>query len=174
MQVQNIDTPNQALIKKALPRADYEDCFIATFFSSNAIGPERATKVCLTSLTGHWTDALFRLRNVLVKPFGLKTADENVPLQYDNITVVKGGKISFFDVLDINHNEVLLGIRDTHLDAYLSISIEQGIDQSILSMATRVKLHNRFGKYYLSVIKPFHVLIVKKVLRNASKKLTSK
>lgn len=71
-------------------------------------------------------------------------------------------RVDFFPVISRSIHEIVLGEDDRHLDFRLSILLGPG-DQVIAT--TAVRCHNTLGRVYLAVIKPFHVLIVRTLLR---------
>jgi len=92
-----------------------------------------------------------KFRNVIMKPFGLK----------------KGRDLS--DLVHIE-SENLARVRknDKHLDleiAFITERMECGSQR--ISVSTKVRFHNRFGKCYFAIIKPFHNLICKTLLQRA-------
>jgi hypothetical protein len=124
------------------------------------------TKACETSLEDaaqralsfpRWVSALMRLRNALVAPFGLNTevTSPNRPNQPDRIGV--------FPLVSRDENEMILGLDDSHLDFRISILKQDGQ----IYFATWVRTKNRFGRIYLSLIMPFHILIVRNAVGRA-------
>ena len=94
-----------------------------------------------------WVKLLLTIRHyLLVLPLGLNAENREMPL------ILK------------SENEVILGENDKHLYFRLSILKENGL-QSKVFFTTIVKFNNNFGKFYFSLIKPFHKLIVKSMLK---------
>lgn len=124
------------------------------------------TKPCETSLEDAaqralsfppWASALLRLRNVLVAPFGLNTevTNENRPDQPDRMGV--------FPLISRDASEIILGLDDSHLDFRISVLKQDGQ----IYFATWVRTKNRFGRIYLRLIMPFHILIVRNAVSRA-------
>ena len=124
------------------------------------------TKPCETSLEDAaqralsfppWASALLRLRNVLVAPFGLNTevTNENRPDQPDRMGV--------FPLISRDESEIILGLDDSHLDFRISVLKQDGQ----IYFATWVRTKNRFGRIYLRLIMPFHILIVRNAVSRA-------
>lgn len=89
------------------------------------------------------------LRNAIVKIFGLK------------------GEKRFSDLVKIeSENIATISKDDKHL--YLNVLL-QGDNSCYVSISTRVKLHNRMGRLYFAVIKPFHRQLCKIVLKRTIK-----
>lgn len=172
MKVKSTYINDNSLIRTVSPESDFEDCFTTTFQTDDFLDLETTVYKCFSALSGGWIDALFKLRNVLVKPFKLKTPpdDNSIKLTYEKI--VPGGKVAFFDVLDISPTEVLMYIKDSHLNAYLSIDLIQNGKIKTLAASTTVEFNNTIGKVYLAVIKPFHKLLIKTMLRKVAIELS--
>lgn len=98
-----------------------------------------------------WVSALMRLRTVLVAPFGLNTE------------VTSPKRIGFFPLVTRADNELILGLDDSHLDFRISVLKQDGQ----IYFATWVRTKNRFGRLYLRLIMPFHVLIVRNAVGRA-------
>ena len=95
-----------------------------------------------------WVTWLMKIRNIAVTPFGLRT------------DLGQGETIGFFPIVMRNDTEIILGFDDKHLDFRISILT----DGSHAYGATWVRRHNRLGRMYLSLIMPFHVLIMRNAI----------
>ena len=65
-------------------------------------------------------------------------------------------------------NLATISKNDKHLDleiAFMTGRVE--CDSQRISVSTKVRFHNRFGKCYFAIIKPFHNLICKTLLLRA-------
>jgi hypothetical protein len=89
--------------------------------------------------------ALFKLRHILVRPFGLKTK-------------VPGQPYTGFPLLDENDGGIILWFEDKHLTLWVTIGMEAG--ERIL-LSTAVKMHNNFGRIYLAMIRLLHPLLIR-------------
>lgn len=87
-----------------------------------------------------WAAALLGLRNALVRPFGLKTG---------------GAKSAIFPTCHETDDEIVLGTDDTHLNFRIGVYRQDGR----LFMSTWVHPHNLWGRAYLRLVMPFHILI---------------
>ncbi|WP_294928892.1 DUF2867 domain-containing protein [uncultured Paracoccus sp.] len=96
-----------------------------------------------------WAAALLRLRNGLMRPFGLRTeAPAGVPT------------FGPFPLDRETPDEVLVGFDDRHLDFRVSV-LQRG---GRIHCATWVCPHNPGGRAYLAAVMPFHVLIIRNAL----------
>ena len=98
-----------------------------------------------------WITLLMKIRNAIMKPFGLKR-----------------GK----DLSDLVHieteNLATISKNDKHLDLEIAFMTERvECNSQRISVSTKVRFHNRFGKCYFAIIKPFHNLICKTLLLRA-------
>jgi len=164
MQIFKIPIPQNSLVSKAFPVIDYSDCFCTNFNFPKEIRLENCVRYSLSSRP-FWADILMQIRNILVKPFGLKTGIKDKMVQpVSAINLSKGNKISFFEVLESNDEEVVLIASDKHLTACLSIKIKKNHDQYEIFLSTIVKFHNYLGHVYFFFVKPFHILIMRAML----------
>jgi len=103
-----------------------------------------------------WFVALMRLRNVMVKPFGLRTGSSVSSSKPEPIEV--GGKLAFFSIQSVSPTKVVLFAEDSHLDSHLVIDTKS----SRVLVITAVRYRNPFGRIYMACIMPFHLLIVRR------------
>lgn len=113
---------------------DFLDCYSVP----STLSPGEAATRGL-ALPG-WAAALLSLRNALVRPFGLKTGEPDQPI---------------FPTCQESESEILLGTDDKHLNFRIGV-IRQG---DRLYMSTWVHPHNLWGRAYLRLVMPFHILI---------------
>ena len=69
-------------------------------------------------------------------------------------------------------SEIVLGEDDKHLDFRLSLLCSPASAQSPqrrLILSTAVHCHNRLGRFYITLIAPFHRRIVRACLRQAAR-----
>lgn len=104
---------------------------------------------------------LLKIRNLAMRPFGLKT---------DEI-------VQSLPVLHESAEEVVVGLNDDHLDFRTQFRTDtirlgpDGPDLGLITLTTIVRTHNRVGRLYLVVIMPFHKLIVRSLLKRVAEKL---
>ena len=115
---------------------DFLDCYSV----ASALSPREAADRGL-SLPG-WADALLRLRNILVRPFGLKTGKPDRPI---------------FPTCLETEDELVLGTDDRHLNFRIGLIRQNGR----IFLSTWVHPHNIWGRAYLRLVMPFHILIVR-------------
>lgn len=153
---------------------DFMDCFSVTFSNewarAEATMPEIAALATSVEVPG--AQPLMHLRDLIVKPLGLKTADELTEASETDQSAAPqiGDRISFFKIYSITENEIILGEDDTHQDFRVSV-FRAPETPSRLYLATCCQRHNLFGHLYLATILPFHKMIVKGMLDGVAKKL---
>ncbi|MDL2211018.1 DUF2867 domain-containing protein [Bacteroides sp. OttesenSCG-928-M17] len=123
-----------------------------------------------TDLPG-WIKVLLRLRNFLVRFVSLEGSKQDTEKLKDCIRT--GSKSGFISVPDKNNHETLLLLEDKHLGAYLSAHIVNGDNnKKNVSIITVVHFYKRLGNVYFAIIKPFHKVVVKSLLKRALIKQT--
>lgn len=111
---------------------------------------------------------LLRARDLLVAPFGIKTADRLQALGSSR----PSQRIGIFRIYDSNSSEIILGEDDKHLDFRLSVlcrSLDGSGSAAQVVISTVVKCHNMLGRAYIAVIAPFHRLIIRECMRRAAR-----
>ena len=71
MKIHKTDIPPRSLLTPCLP-GDYHDCFTYGMPCRRKISPDDLMTAFWTTMPG-WVNTLFKLRNALVRPFGLQT-----------------------------------------------------------------------------------------------------
>lgn len=151
-----IRTDKNGLIDNYLP-ADYSDSFSKEVVTQERITPDALFNMAFTQLPV-WIDWLLKLRNTLVKPLGLDTTSR------------------FSDsVCERNANEIVWGMPDKHLNFHVSMWCGECKDgKQELRITTVVKYNNWIGGVYFFVIRLFHKIIIKSLLKSIAKKHASK
>lgn len=159
--IKTVSVPRSPLLEQSLPEAQFADAYeVALADPSQDIW--EITDKLFTEGQQDWIKALMGLRNLLVAPFGLKTGPMNDGEQ------VSQERIGIFKVYEKTEHEVLLGENDRHLDFRISVLKDEA--NATLTVTTQVDMHNVLGRAYITVIEPFHRMIVKSMIRQAKKK----
>ena len=138
-----------------LPGAQFSDAY-RIVVDDKALDARRAAER-MVARGPRWIEALLTLRNRLVAPFGLKTPVPTGTSSADTIGI--------FPVLSETPARLVAGLDDKHLDFRLVVDVvTSGRSQSITA-ATLVQTHNLLGRTYLSIILPFHRLVVRAMMR---------
>jgi hypothetical protein len=104
-----------------------------------------------------WARALLSLRDLMVRPFGLKTAQTARRSSAD--------RVGMFPVLSETAQRIVAGLDDRHLDFRVVIDVAGSDAGRTVTATTLVLTHNWLGRTYLALILPFHRLIVRSMLR---------
>ena len=138
-----------------LPGAQFMDAFRITTPATNLDARQAAEK--MLAFGPRWIDALLKLRNILVRPFGLKSSGAREP--------APGGAIGIFPVLGETPQRLVAGFDDHHLDFRVVIDVAAAEAGQQITATTLVLTHNLLGRTYLRLIMPFHRLVVRTMLR---------
>ena len=118
-----------------------------------------------------WIVLLYRIRTILVKLLGLykHPAPEVLPrLGAEDVSFVAGEAVTFFTVRLAEEKHYWVGEtpEDKHLSAYLGVVIEPTKDnRKRFHVATIVHYKHWTGPVYFNLIRPFHHLVVGKMMR---------
>lgn len=144
---------------------DYKECYEVGPFNQGI-----SMKNCLELFFANprWIDWLYKIRSVLVKPFGLSA---DTYYAEPNTDIKKGDKCGFLQVLEYTENEILLFGTDKHLEAWCSVYCKPSANGLyVIKCSTMVLYHNLLGKVYFTLIRPFHYLVVCSLLQRIQKK----
>ncbi|MDG1069206.1 MAG: DUF2867 domain-containing protein [Sulfitobacter sp.] len=107
----------------------------------------------------------FKVRDAISKWFGVKEIggfSGHIPE-----FVQTGDKLDFFLVETVNDTVLTLSARDRHLDTVTCVTTSAGS----LTITSSVKVHNRFGWFYMLAVGPAHKLIVRSILKRLKREL---
>ena len=107
-----------------------------------------------------WAEALVRLRNIIVTPFGLKTSGASLTAPREMIRI--------FPVLSQTPDRLIAGFNDSHLDFRVVVDVATSGTTRNVTLTTLVLTHNWLGRTYLAIIMPFHRLIAPALLRQVA------
>lgn len=160
MKVKEESTPATEGIQHALPTIDFTDTFSTTNHQEDL---KTISKLIFATLP-NWIGFLMKIRNTIVKRFGLKAEK---PENYHSSFEV-GGFIGFFQIFSIDQNEIMLGLDDRHLNFRVSI-YNSNENQFNIKVTTLVQYNNLFGKIYMTIVKPFHTIVIKRMIKQGYK-----
>lgn len=155
--VKETSLPDTVGIQDALSHLDFHDSFATT----NKVNSLNNIVLCIFGEAPKWVGRLFRLRNFIVQFIGLKTDFRPQEPEF-----IVGGHIGFFEIFSISPTEVIIGADDSHLNFRASI-FDSGSDDFNIQVSTLVQYNNRLGRLYMFVIKPFHRMVVKAMIKQA-------
>ncbi|MEY9462153.1 hypothetical protein ABH973_002566 [Bradyrhizobium ottawaense] len=137
-----------------LAGAQFVDAFRVEIGAATVNAREACTRMVLHG--PRWIDVLLRLRNILVTPFGLKTSGEGAPAPH--------GLIGLFPVVDETPERLVAGFDDDHLDFRIVVDVAGDAAGRQVTSTTLVRTHNLLGRTYLTLIMPFHKLVVRSMM----------
>ena len=106
-----------------------------------------------------WIDALLVVRNIIVAPFGLKDGKHK-----DACLDV----IGIFPVVSETPERLVAGFDDKHLDFRVVVDVAGATPGRSVTATTLVMTHNLLGRVYLTIIMPFHKIVVRTMLRRVA------
>lgn len=132
---------------------DYTDNYSEIVHTTRPISAEELTDRFFCA--PQWITALMKFRNAIIKPFGLK--------EEKNLSAL---------VIAESDSLATISKSDKHLDFIIAFMTERRRNDSLyLSVCTKVRYNNRMGKFYFAIIKPFHRLICKILLKRVRRNL---
>ena len=163
--VSPVELPSQSAIARIYKSVHLADAYAVQLPSNASRDPDVLARFVF-SHQPDWIAALTKVRDAIVIGFGLKTTGHLASLPD-----AKASRISFFRIYSKSDTEIVVGEDDKHLDFRVSLLWSRS-DASqtgyTLTLSTVVHCHNLLGRIYLSVITPFHKLVVRATLRRAA------
>jgi hypothetical protein len=104
---------------------------------------------------------LLKIRDIIVRPFGLKTGDGRALPEI--LYFEKGSVLVYFHVWNRNTDTIVLEEKDKHLNFRIilqAVKCDNG-EAVFFKISTLVHFNNAFGKMYFAAIRPFHNNIMK-------------
>lgn len=168
MIIRKSEIPKQSLVNNYLP-ANYSDAYECIIESNENITPDDLQIAFWTKMP-KWIERLFKLRNAIVKPFGLKSDDNDSEKLKECIRT--GKEYGIASVAAKSADETVVCLNDKHLKAYMSVYIDKVDDnKKRISVSTVVHFHNKLGYVYFYAIVPFHGLVVRGQIKHVLRTL---
>jgi hypothetical protein len=161
--IRSVAIPDETGIRHLFGRHDLADAFSAALPDDAAKDPETLARF-MFGQQPPWAGVLMRLRDAIMAPFGVKTANA--------LQTATGARVGFFRIYSTQSNEMVLGEDDRHLDFRVSVLVRPRVDAGgghDVIVSTVVHCHNRLGRLYIVVIRPFHRMIAQAMLRRAAR-----
>lgn len=163
----SVSIPSASAINKAYASVDLADAYSIELPTGASPNPELLARFMFANQAS-WISGLMAVRDAVVASFGLKTAKHLASLEAENGT----GRLSIFKIYSTSPTEVVLGEDDKHLNFRLSVMCSgpssPGAKRHLI-LSTVVHCNNRLGRLYISLIAPFHRLVVQSNLRSAAR-----
>lgn len=160
--IQQTGLPAASQLTSCYGRADFADAFsidLPDFASHDA-------ELIAHHILDHqpeWIATLLSLRDLLVRPFGLKRAAD--------LSAAGGDRINIFRVFGRYPNEIVLGEDDKHLNFRVSVFLQPSFDERPrrVIVTTLVFYNHLLGRAYIALIAPFHRMVVRGSLCRAQR-----
>ena len=163
-----VELPNESQISGFYKQVNLADAYAISLPDRASRDPEVLARF-LFAQSPSSLRLLLKVRDLLVEPFGIKTADHFQALG----TSKPSQRIGIFKIYGSNSSEIVLGEDDKHLDFRLSVlcrPVDGSTDNaSQLVLSTVVKCHNTLGRAYIALIAPFHRLVIRASMRRAAR-----
>ncbi|MHA7108610.1 DUF2867 domain-containing protein [Sunxiuqinia elliptica] len=167
--------PSRSLLKQDEASFHYIDSFQSQAVVDGEQNDIQHIAKLLLSSGPAWIDTLMAIRDQLVKLVGLKTSDLHKAKQQelDELKFEPGEQLGIFKLYARSENELILGKDDKHLDFRVSLLLDRPnaeTTQKKIAITTAVQFNNLFGRIYFVPVKPFHQLIVRRMLKELVRK----
>ncbi len=160
-----VPLPRESRISAVYTRPNLADAYAIDLPLGTARDPELLARFIFAHQP-RWVAALMDVRDSVVSVLGLKTG-RSLRSASEQLN-----RIGIFKVYETHRFEVLMGENDKHLDFRASVLYReaQGSQcEASLVLSTVVHCHNLLGRVYLTLIAPFHRLVVQSFLRHAAR-----
>ena len=133
-------------------QADYKDCFWDEITEKPYMSVNELFNLMFSQYP-KWIMRMYYIRNLIVKPFGVKINKSFVNM-----------------IIEQNDNEIIIGAKDKHLTFHVSLFCSDVKDKTQeVSITTIVKYENILGRIYFAAIWLFHRIIVSYLFKRAIK-----
>lgn len=153
-----VATPLQAELSSGLKPIDFADCYHG-HTSRRGLAALQVAHAMFEQPPA-WVNALMAVRNRIVRVFGLKTPESAA-------AGPGGARVGIFPLLSQSPGEVVMGLDDKHLDFRIWLAVRDKSDGTEVWTSTLIRFNGASGRIYLFLIKPFHKLLVRHMLRRA-------
>ncbi|WP_332741183.1 DUF2867 domain-containing protein [Hydrogenophaga sp.] len=163
----SVSLPSESAIAKAYASVNLADAYSIELPAGTSTNPELLARFIFAH-QAPWISGLMAVRDAVVAGFGLKTAKHLASLEAESGT----GRLGIFKIYSTSPTEVVLGEDDKHLDFRLSVLCSGPSSPGAkhhLILSTVVHCNNRLGRLYISLIAPFHRLVVQSSLLSAAR-----
>lgn len=163
MKIVGSKIPEKSLTQKYLP-CNFWDVYKCTIQSESTITPDDL-QVSFWTHQPKWLARLFSIRNAIVKWFGLKT--DKGEFQKIEQCIREDKTYNMMSVAGKSGQETAITLKDKHLNAYMSVYIEDRQSNSKdIYVITIVHFNNLLGYLYFYTIAPFHKMVVKGMMKH--------
>lgn len=140
----------------------YRDAFVV-----RTTKPDLDSKQVYHAIFGYLpkpVQGLLKIRNSIVKWLGFKASDTGMSLPLKEMS--EGRQAGFLTIEMVSDAEVICAAYEKHMDMWLSV---MRLSEHEYALSTLVNLKTTSGRIYMTVIKPFHKMVVTYSIRQALK-----
>jgi hypothetical protein len=138
-----------------LPGAQFADAYRLVIEGPAITARQAAERMFARSPT--WVRRLMTLRNAVMARFGVRTPAWTARMSSTSIGI--------FPVVRETPDRLIAGFDDKHLDFRVIVDVAHDAACQHITATTIVRTHNLLGRTYLTLIMPFHRLIVRRLLQ---------
>lgn len=155
-------------LRPSLKRIDFADGYEAQLQNSNIdIGD---AYMAIFGFEPAWVRWLMNLRGLIALRLGLSHPFDARPIAVsEKPRFQPGTRVGPFTVQSVSTDQIIVGDNDKHLDFRISVLKTERDGQSFVTVSTGVEIHNRLGRIYMLVVKPFHRFLAPYMVRQAVK-----
>lgn len=126
---------------------------------------------CFFTAAPGFVTGLMKLRDSIVGKMGLKTVGDYSKRK--KVSFEPGKDMGLFKMFQMNDHEAIIGADDKHLNFRVSLYVKPGIQNTEVLISTVVLFNNRWGKVYMTLVSPFHKIVVKGMIKQIQKSLAA-
>lgn len=157
--------PDDSLIKE-LGYNDHSDC-IGVVLGRTDINIDDIVNCFFTASPGFVT-ILMKLRDFIVGFIGLKTGNYT---RRKKVRFEPGKEIGLFKMFQKNNQEAIIGTDDKHLNFRVSLYVKPTEATTEILISTVVHFNNVWGRIYMTIVSPFHKVVVRGMIKKIHKTL---
>ena len=152
---------------------DYVDSYAFRIPTSGLLSVDELTYHLFT-VGPAWAGVLLRMRDALVSAFGLRRTRPAVARRDGQVRYERGERAVLFTVSHRTEDEIVLAECDRHLDFRCSV-LRSATDnrELVVHVTTVVWFNNVWGRCYFAIIRPFHCLILRSMMKSGRSRIVS-
>lgn len=118
-----------------------------------------------------WYKCLYKIRGIFAKILKLKHAESYPTIAPSELPMSPGGQALFLQVKMAEEERYWVGeVNDKHLYAAVVVAVEPlENEEKRFHVMTVVKYNNKIGPLYFNLIRPFHHLVVSRMVKAGAK-----
>ncbi len=164
--VHEVPVPAASGLLHSLNRIDFADAYQVPL--SHPVMDIGDAYMAIFGFAPTWVRWLMSLRGHIAVRLGLAHPFDTAPISFDEKPRLQPGvRAGPFTVQSISTDEIIVGDNDKHLNFRISVLKTECKGQCFVTVSTGVEMHNRLGRIYMFVVKPFHRFIASFMIQQA-------